>query len=1041
VPTVLVANRGEVAVRVQRAAADLGWRSVAVHAQDDTSSLHVEGADEVRALPGSGPAAYLDLDALLDVAWRAGATHLHPGWGFLSESPDLATACADRGVVLVGPSAEHLALFGDKTAARAHARRAGVQVLGGSDGPVGPAETEDFVRRHGPALLKAVSGGGGRGMRVVRDPADVAAAHAAAAAEARTATGDAAVYVEALLEGARHLEVQLLGDGERVAHLWERDCSVQRRFQKVVETAPAPALDAALRRRVLDAGLRVLRGTGYRGLATVELLLGPDGDLRFLEVNPRLQVEHTVTEALTGMDLVVAQLRLADGASLVDLGLGTADDPGAPPPAGRAVQARVVLTGTPGRLAEFAPPTGPWVRVDTALRAGLLPSASFDPLLAKVVVSGPGDVLARAGRAVREFRIAGAPTNLHELEAVLARPELADGVDTAWLERVLPQGPAADGPVLLAPASGVVTEVAVASGEQVAAGAVLLLVEAMKMQFPVRAAASGTVAAVHVRPGDAVAEGQPVAVVDADGTSSDAAADEVDLDAVRDDLAEVRRRWALTRDEARPEAVARRHAAGGRTARENVDDLLDPGTLTEYGAFTVAAQRARRSHDELLARSPADGLVTGVGTVAGDTTAVAAYDYTVLAGTQGFRNHAKLDRLVELVHRWRWPLVLFAEGGGGRPGDTETPWASALAVPTFSRFAGLSGRVPLVGIAHGNCFAGNAALLGCCDLVVATRGSSIGMGGPAMIEGGGLGRFRPEEVGPADVLAGNGVVDVLVDDEAQAVEVAQRYLAHVRRPVVEEWSCADQRLLRTVVPAERKQVYDVRALLRVLADTGSVLELRPGFGRGVVTALARVEGHAVGVLANDPAVVGGAVTAEGSDKAARFLALCEVHRLPVLSLVDTPGFMVGPDSEREAAVRRMSRLFLRAAHLTVPVLAVSVRRGYGLGAMAMTGGQFLSPALHVSWPSGEFGGMGLEGAVRLAMRRELAAIEDEDERERTFRAMVAFAYATGRAVNVAEHLELDAVIDPADTRDWVVRGLRASPVPPGPPEGTYLDSW
>jgi acetyl-CoA carboxylase carboxyltransferase component len=614
---------------------------------------------------------------------------------------------------------------------------------------------------------------------------------------------------------------------------------------------------------------------------------------------------------------------------------------------------------------------------------------------------------------------------------------------------VTPPSPAGRSSVeVVAPTAAVVVAVEVEDGAAVRPGQTLVVLEVMKMHLPVEAPVAGLVTGIGIRAGDGVEEGDLLLRLEA------AAAQEVSPAAApspsvppgdRADLREVRERWAATRDDARPDAVARRRAQGGRTARENVAALLDPGSFTEYGAFTVAAQRARRSPEELLARSPADGLVTGVGTVRADVfgdrgrCAVAAYDYTVFAGTQGYRNHAKLDRLVDLAHRWRWPLVLFAEGGGGRPGDTETPWASALAVPTFAGFAGLSGRVPLVGIAHGNCFAGNAALLGCCDVVIATRSSTIGMGGPAMIEGGGLGAFRPEQIGPVDVQSRNGVVDVVVEDEQEAVDVARRYLGLLAGPVP-EWSCADQAELRDLVPAERKRAYDARRLLTTLLDSGTVLELRREFGAGVVTALARLEGQPLGILASDPTVLGGAVTAEGADKAARFLGLCEAHRLPVLSLVDTPGFMVGPDSEREAAVRRMSRLFLRASHLTVPVLSVAVRRGYGLGAMAMTAGHFHGPALMASWPTGEFGGMGLEGAVKLAMRRELAAIEDEQERERTYRELVELAYAAGRAVNVAEHLEVDAVIDPADTRDWVTRTLRACPPPPERAE-PYVDSW
>jgi acetyl-CoA carboxylase carboxyltransferase component len=601
-----------------------------------------------------------------------------------------------------------------------------------------------------------------------------------------------------------------------------------------------------------------------------------------------------------------------------------------------------------------------------------------------------------------------------------------------------------------APTSAVVTSVDVDADTVVEAGQVVAVVEAMKMQFPLEAPVSGRVRSVVVSPGEAVQEGQPLLFLDRSDDDRSGAAEAPaaphDLDDVRDDLREVHRRWALTQDDARPDAVRRRHDAGGRTARENVAALLDPDSFSEYGAFAVAAQRARRSEEELLSRSPADGLITGVGTVNADLfgerarCAVAAYDYTVLAGTQGFHSHRKLDRLLELAERWRWPLVLFAEGGGGRPGDTDATWASALDTTSFGRFAGLSGRVPLVGVVSGYCFAGNAALLGCCDVIIATRSASIGMGGPAMVEGGGLGAVAPDEIGPVSVQEPNGVIDVLVDDEEQATQVARQYLGYFQGHL-DAWSCADQRELRVVVPAERRRVYDVRRVVHVLADTGSVLELRRGFAAGMVTALARVEGRPVGVVANDCTVLGGAVTAAGADKAARFLDLCEAHRLPVLSLVDTPGFMVGPDAESEATVRHVSRMFLRSAKLTVPLFSVVLRKAYGLGAQAMTGGDLHAPTLTVAWPSGEFGAMGLEGAVRLAARRELEAIDDPDERERVFRDLVAVAYDRGRAVNVAAHLEIDAVIDAAQTRAWLVRALAATPVPAATSPARFVDAW
>jgi acetyl-CoA carboxylase carboxyltransferase component len=511
----------------------------------------------------------------------------------------------------------------------------------------------------------------------------------------------------------------------------------------------------------------------------------------------------------------------------------------------------------------------------------------------------------------------------------------------------------------------------------------------------------------------------------------------------RADVRAVRERHELGLDAARPDAVARRREQGRRTTRENLDELLDPGTFVEYGPLLFAAQERRRSREELIERTPADGLVAGVGDIEGMRCVAMSYDYTVLAGTQGMRGHAKKDRLFELAERRRLPVVLFAEGGGGRPGDVDWPMVAGLDCRAFNLFARLSGLVPLVGIASGNCFAGNAALLGCCDVVIATEDSSIGMGGPAMIEGGGLGSFQPAEVGPIDMQDANGVVDLRVADDRGAVAAAKRYLSYFGPPA-EDVRVSDQQLLRDLVPERRRQIYDVRRVLDGLCDEDSVLELRRGWGAGIVTALARVDGRALGVIANNPPHLGGAIDADGADKAARFMQLCDAFELPILFLCDTPGFMVGPAAERTATVRHFARMFVIGANLTVPTGTIVLRKGYGLGAQAMAGGGFTAPLFTVGWPTSEFGGMGLEGAVRLGMRRELEAIEDPAERERVFQTTVAAAYEHGRAVNMAAYGEIDDVIDPADSRRWIATLFGAADTPwwerPGK-KRPCVDAW
>ncbi|MFZ0834563.1 MAG: carboxyl transferase domain-containing protein [Mycobacterium sp.] len=602
------------------------------------------------------------------------------------------------------------------------------------------------------------------------------------------------------------------------------------------------------------------------------------------------------------------------------------------------------------------------------------------------------------------------------------------------------------------PMAGTVIAVDVEVGQTVAAGAVLAVVEAMKMHHSLRAERGGRVREVRVEPGDVVTLDEVVVVLDPSSAMTAAAPPEqkVDLDQVRPDLAEVVERRAKLLDENRPEAVARRHDRAMRTTRENIADLTDGGLLVEYGGFAVAAQRSRRTITELEAATPADGVVTGLGRVNGtifgperSTCAIVGYDYTVLSGTQGHFSHRKTDRILQLARRNRYPVVLFAEGAGGRPGDTDAPNVAGLHYTTFAEMGALSGVVPLVGVVAGRCFAGNAALLGTCDVVIATADATIGMAGPVMIEGGGLGTFTPEEVGPMDVQTRNGVVDIAVADEAGAVAAAKRYLAYFQGPLP-DYETADQRRLRHLVPQNRQLAYDVRAVVDTLFDVGSVQELRPLFGTCVITALARLEGRAVGVIANDPAVLGGAIDADGADKLARFLQLCDAFGLPVVSLCDTPGFMVGPEAEKTATVRHFSRLFVLGGHLSVPYVTVVLRKGYGLGAMAMAAGCFHNTSATVAWPTGEFGGMNLEGAVRIAARDTLNAIADPAERQQTYEAMLAGAYRDGSALNTASHLEIDDVIDPADTRA-VVTATALSTAPhagwTNPNRHAGIDTW
>ena len=1093
---VLIANRGEIALRIIRALQELGIASLAIYAQDDAAAPHVAAADEAVALNVSGPSAYLDGAHLLQIAREHGCDALHPGYGFLSENAEFATACAAAGVRFIGPTPEQLALLGDKARARALAQQCGVPLMPGSTEAVTLQEAQNFFASQqadgaSGIMIKAIGGGGGRGMRAVAHADEVAAAYERCRSEAKAAFGVDGVYVERLMTGARHIEVQVLGDGsEWPMALGERECTLQRRFQKLVEIAPSPSLTAELRERITQDALRMAADIRYESLGTFEFLV----DLKsqtlpyvFIEANPRLQVEHTITEEVFGVDLVQAQIRIAAGDHFSDLGLDVKQPPKA---RGYAMQWRINAetldaqgNSRPGsgRISELRWPQGPGIRIDSHAVQGGSPSPHYDTLLVKLIVHSNAprfdDVLRRSQRALADSRIAGFATNLPLLQALAARAEMqSQAVHTRWLEEVLPelldaskkiaeglnesrteaqndlnssaQSTQAPEGAVLAPMPAKVVQWSVAAGDVVAKGAELGVLEAMKMQHVLFAQAAGVVQELLAAPGSYVAQDQPLLVLaqaQGDAAHAEVAQQEQDPAHIRADLQRVRDRHAFTLDVARPEAMAKRHAQGSRSARENIADLCDEGSFIEYGTLAIAAQTRRRSIDDLIANTPADGMVTGMGSINAaqfgeekSRAVVMSYDATVLAGTQGARNHAKTDRMLGIALQQKLPVVLFAEGGGGRPGDTDTPVVAGLHVHTFAAYAALSGQVPVVGITHGRCFAGNAALLGCSDVIIATRSSNIGMGGPAMIEGGGLGVFKPEQVGPASLQHGNGVIDILVDDEAQAVAAAKLYLSFFQGRTG-QWAAPDQRKLRHVVPENRLRAYDTRAAMQGLVDEGSLLMLRTGFGKGIHTALARIEGRPVGLLANNPGHLGGAIDADAADKAARFMQLCNAHGIALISLVDTPGFMVGPDIEATAQVRHVSRLFVTAAKLRVPYFSVVLRKGYGLGAMGMTAGSFHAPIFNVAWPTGEFGAMGLEGAVRLGFRKELEALPEGEQRDALFQKLLAQQYAHGEAMHMASTLEIDAVIDPADTRSWLVRGLAGAQLRDVP--GRFVDTW
>ncbi len=1134
----LIANRGEIAIRVARAAQEMNLSTVAIHSQDDAASLHLQRCDVVQELPGIGAAAYLDIEAVVSAALTSECDAIHPGYGFLAESAAFARRCGDAGLTFVGPTVETLELFGDKVRARDLADRVGVPLIAGSSQPVDLAGAQEFFEAlpEGQAMLiKAVAGGGGRGMRIVRSSVEIEESYARCRSEAGAAFGVDTVFVERLLPHARHIEIQVLGDGRgSLAHLGERECSLQRRHQKVVEWAPSPALDTAAREAIAQAALRLASEVDYRSLGTFEFLVAANdsSDFAIIEANPRLQVEHTVTEEVRSVDLVRAQLRIAGGESLAEVGL---TQPEVPPARGFAIQARVNMERmladgevrpSGGVLHRFDPPSGPGVRVDSYGYAGYATNPNFDSLLAKVIAHAPSadfeETIARARRALNEFGIDGVDTNLGFLQTALAHPDFASGeISTAWVDAhwdelveeesgdaTVPAtpdsgfagaqldtrdplaglnyfregggtrsaaftqaggnaggnatpgtqpaptivGPPNTEPVL-SPLQGTIVEVLVAAGDPVREGQHMFVMDSMKMEHQIRSDIGGILRQLTVSSGDIVYEGHPLAFIEAAdvGAPVEQSEEQIDIDYVRPDLQRLFDARAMGADANREELVARRHAKGKRTQRESLADLVDPGSWVELGELVLPARHRIMSDDEMRHRAPGDGMITGIGSVNGElfpddraTALVAMYDETVWAGTQGMMGHQKTDRIIKFADEQATPLIVWAEGAGGRSGDTDFGDVSAGGqwTPTYDMMARLSGTVPMIGITAGRTFAGNASILGLTDCIIATRDANIGMGGPATIEGGGLGLFTPEEIGPMSDIGPAGSVDILVDDEAEAIVAAKKYLSYFQGAIT-EWECADQRQLRHVIPENRKRPFSVRKVIELLADTESVLELRAEFGVGIITALVRIEGHPVGIIANNNEHLGGAVDGPGADKLCRFAQLCDGFNIPIFVLVDTTGMMVGPDVERLGLARKCNNVFVTLANARSPRFTLIMRKSYGLAAQAMMTGSSRAPLFALAWPTAEIGGMNLEAAVRLSHRAERAAIEDIEARAERYESLLAEMYRRGSAINSSSVHENDGVIDPVETRRYIVRGLSAceNPDPIRRGRRPNIDTW
>jgi len=1101
---VLIANRGEIAIRIAKAASALGMESVAVYAGADAASLHTRLATRAVELPSAGAdpvRAYLAIDALVRVARETGCDCVHPGYGFLAENARFAEACAAAGLVFVGPRAETIALFGDKLRARGLAQSLAIPVVRGSAAALtSVAQAAKLAGEIGfPVMLKAAAGGGGRGMRAVRSAGELAEAFERAHSEALAAFGDGALFVEKLALRPRHIEVQILGDGQGgLVHLHERDCSVQLRNQKVIEVAPAPNLDAALREKLLRDALALARAAEFANAGTVEFLVTPEtGEHFFIECNPRIQVEHTVSELVTGVDLVEAQLQIACGASLAQLGLASQAAIGAP--RGFALQARVVAQGA-GVMRAYKEPSGPHVRVDACGYAGYAPPPQFDPLFAKLIAgSGSAGTFAaavdRALRALAEFHVDGIATNLASLRAILSHPTFRAGdARTSLLdeapELLRAEAPASAAVALLAqegagaraagaaasaprarastlpaldvaeghaavecPVAGAVVEVRVRAGEAVAAGDALLVVTAMKMETLITAPCAGTVASVlALSAGDALDPGQIVATIAPAagavvGKRSEAGWQEVldQVDALRT-LANAR-----LAPGSRDPGVVRQRARGKLTCRERIALVLDAGSFREVGS--VAGFASYGDDGQPIEFTPAN-QVGGYGKIAGRTAIVCADDFTSRGGHADGAIAAKSTHLDRLAMELRAPSLRLLDGssGGGsvaamvpqqkREGESAAAESSGAIKAGRPRVAGGGGSflpghlgsdlyarqlatVPVVNLLLGSVVGLGAAKAVLGHFSVMVRGiSQLFVAGPPVVSHAVGYEITKEELGGWQIHCANGAVDNLAETEEDAIAQAKRFLSYLPSSVYEAPPLTsasdpaerrDEELL-TLVPRKRTTTFDMRRAIRLLADRDSFFEIGSLWGTDQITGFVRFGGRVLGVIASDSRHVnGGALTAQGCEKLTRHLDLCDLFHIPVLNLVDNPGFAVGKEHEIAATIRRGGTWMVAFAQVSVPIFTVLMRRSFGVA-----GNNLATPVsracVRVAWPAADVGGIPPEGGIEAAYKRQLA----EAANPAALRAEIEARIESVRGpLGPLSKFQLEEMIDPRDTRRLV----------------------
>lgn len=966
---ILVANRGEIALRIMKTIRRMGKECVAVYSDADKHSPHVRFADaSVNIGPAPSAQSYLQFQKIIDAALKTGADAIHPGYGFLSENATFAKAVKDAGLIFIGPTPEAIEVMGSKLAAKECVKAYDIPMVPGTEGAVKDLQ-EALTIANGigyPLLIKASAGGGGKGMRTVMHKDELEEQMTRAISEATAAFGDGSVFIEKLVLHPRHIEIQVLADNfGNTVHLFERECSIQRRHQKVIEEAPSSVLTPEVRKAMGEAAVKVAKSCNYTGVGTVEFLIDDQLNFYFLEMNTRLQVEHPVTEMITGIDLVEQQILVASGEQLSfsqdDLQMK-----------GHAIELRVYAEDamnnfmpSTGRLEVYQPPVGENVRVDDGYSEGMDVPVFYDPLISKLITYGNNreEAIVNMKQAIQAYKVRGIQTTLPFGLFVMEHANFQSGkFDTGFVPNYF---------------SEQIQKEWVASMQQQLAPAILKLW-------------------LEKNPSSKIPEAYPV-------------------------LNQKLEQSKLGGGEKR---IEQQHKKGKLTAHERIELLIDKGTFEEIGALVTHRTRDFDMDQQII---PGDGVVTGYGKVNGRPVYVFAQDFTVFGGALSETHAEKICKVMDLAVKTGTPMIGLNDSGGARIQEGVRSLAGYADI--FYRNVQSSGVVPQLSAIMGPCAGGAVYSPAMTDFTIMVEGTSyMFVTGPNVVKTVTNENVTAEELGGALTHATkSGVTHLTASNDADCIVQLKKLLSYIpqnnkqKAPKLDyKFSDEWREALNNIIPKNANQPYDMRVVIEGVCDKDSFFEIHANYAENIVVGFCRIAGESIGIIANQPQSLAGVLDIESSRKAARFTRFCDCFNIPLLVLVDVPGFLPGTDQEWHGIITNGAKLLYALSEATVPRVTVITRKAYG-GAYDVMNSKHIGADMNFAWPSAEVAVMGAKGASEIIFKKEIAAAKDPAAELSKMEALYAEKFAT--PYQAAERGFVDEVIEPASTRIKLIRAF------------------